>query len=132
MKSMHCNVAFLISLLQALRLLAAVSTLLCDLKNDFALKDLEPLHYFLGIEVQHVSDGIHLSQTKYTSDLLHRPGMVSCKHTTMPLSSSNKLLAHQGDLHGPEDATMYCNMVGDLQYLTLTRSDISFSINKVC
>jgi hypothetical protein len=39
MKSMHCNVAFLISLLQALRLLAAVSILLCDLKNDFALKD---------------------------------------------------------------------------------------------
>jgi hypothetical protein len=48
----------------------AVGALLRDLKDDFALKDLGPLRYFLGIEVKHTSDGIHLSQAKYTADVL--------------------------------------------------------------
>jgi hypothetical protein len=32
----------------------AVTALLKDLKNDFSLKDLGELHYFLGIEVNKV------------------------------------------------------------------------------
>ena len=43
----------------------AVDALIQDLKKDFALKDLGDLHYFLGIEVNKVSDGILLSQEKY-------------------------------------------------------------------
>jgi hypothetical protein len=31
-----------------------------DLQKDFALKDLGPLHYFLGIEVNQVTRGILL------------------------------------------------------------------------
>jgi hypothetical protein len=37
---------------------SAMSVLLRDLMDDFVLKDLRALHYFLGIEVQHLSDGI--------------------------------------------------------------------------
>ena len=32
----------------------------------------------------------------------------------------------------PEDSTKYGSLVGALQYLTLTRLDISFAVNKVC
>ena len=74
-----------------------VSALLEDLKTDFALKDLGPLHYFLGIEVQNVDNGIHLSQRKYTSDVLSRVGMINCKPTTTPLSTSEKLSLHNGE-----------------------------------
>jgi hypothetical protein len=38
-----------------------VNALLHDLGHDFALKDLGDLHYFLGIEVKKVHDGIILS-----------------------------------------------------------------------
>jgi hypothetical protein len=50
----------------------ATSVLLQDLKNDFALKDLGELHYFLGIEVKKTSYGIKLSQEKYASNIVKR------------------------------------------------------------
>jgi hypothetical protein len=109
----------------------AVAALLRDLKDDFALKDLEPLRYFLGIEVKQIADGIHLSQAKYTANILARVGMVSCKGVTTPLLVNTKLSTVKGELLGPADATKYCSMVGALQYLTLTCPDISFSVNKV-
>jgi hypothetical protein len=105
--------------------------MLKDLRSDFALKDLGRLHYFLGIEVQHISNGIHLSQGKYASDVLHRVRMVNCKPCTT-LCTSGKLRIGSGELLSPEDATRYRSVVGALQYLTLTRSDLSFSVNKVC
>jgi hypothetical protein len=58
--------------------------------------------------------------------------MLSCKAVAMPLSSTTKLSAQTGDLLAPNDATKYRNLVGALQYLTLTRADISYLVNKVC
>jgi hypothetical protein len=48
----------------------AIDALLADLKSDFAIKDIGPLHYFLGIEVQQVTDGLILTQTKYANGIL--------------------------------------------------------------
>jgi hypothetical protein len=39
-----------------------VTKLLKNLGEDFALKNLRPLHYFLGVEVNKVKDGIVLCQ----------------------------------------------------------------------
>jgi histone deacetylase 1/2 len=110
----------------------AISALLRDLKSDFALKDLGDLSYFLGIEVKKEKDGILLSQEKYALDILKKAGMSCCKPSPTPLSSSEKLTKHEEELLGPEDGTRYRSIVGALQYLTLTRPDLSFSVNKVC
>jgi hypothetical protein len=110
----------------------ATTTLLHALQADFALKDLGPLHYFLGLKVTQAADGLYLSQQKYTADLLQRAGMTTCKPAPTPLSSSSKFSAHDGVLLSPEDATKYHIVIGALQYLTLTRPNISFSVNKVC
>jgi histone deacetylase 1/2 len=110
----------------------ATEALLKDLQADFALKDLGDLHYFLGIEAKKAHNGILLTQQKYTSDLLHRVGMKNCKPMNTPMSSTDKLSLLDGDPLGPKDITEYKSIVGALQYLTLTRLDISFVVNKVC
>lgn len=96
------------------------------------MKDLGELHYFLGIEVKKVKDGLLLSQTRYAADILLRSGMSKCRAIDTPLSSTEKLSAIEGNVLGPEDSTKYRSMVGALQYLTLTRSDLAFAMNKVC
>jgi hypothetical protein len=110
----------------------ATATLLKDLEKEFSLKDLGDLHYFLGIEVNKVCDGIILSQDKYASYLLKKVGMLDCKPVSSSLSTNEKLSLHEKSLLGSNDATQYKSIVGDLQYLTLTRPDIAFSVNKVC
>jgi hypothetical protein len=110
----------------------ALPILLRRLSDEFALKDLGELHYFLGIEVTKARDGIVLMQDKYANDLLQKSGMSQCNPISTPLSTSEKLYADKGKLLGPKDATHYRSIVGALQYLTLTRPDLSFAVNKVC
>jgi hypothetical protein len=108
------------------------TTLLKALDTDFMLKDLGELHFFLSIEVTKNLAGLSLSHGKYVEDLLKIAGMVSCKPINTPLWTLEKLSAHVATLLGPNDATSYCSLVGGLQYLTLMRAEIAFSMNKVC
>jgi histone deacetylase 1/2 len=110
----------------------AVTALLEDLRSDFALKDLRNLSYFLGIDVSSKQGGIVLGQEKYASNLLKRIGIAKCKSSPTPLSVTEKLSREDGVSLGPEDATRYRSIVGGLHYLTLTRPDLAFSVNKVC
>jgi histone deacetylase 1/2 len=110
----------------------AASRLVANLRSDFAVKDLGPLRYFLGIEVSPMSQGLVLTQKKYALDLLHRAGMLQCQPMLMPMTASERLTSTGGDLLSSEDATTYRNIVGGLQYLLHTRPDLSFAVNKVC
>ena len=49
-------------------LLSFISTL----SNQFTMKDLGDLHYFLGLQVTCTPTGIFLSQQKYAADLLRK------------------------------------------------------------
>jgi hypothetical protein len=90
------------------------------------------LHYFLGIEVKRTSEGILLSQEKYAAEILKKVGMMNCKPVSTPMTVSGKLSAHDGVILQPQDVTKYRSVVGALQYLTLTRPDLLFPVNKVC
>ena len=39
----------------------AITSLIAQLNLEFSLKDLEEVHYFLGIQVSHTNNGLHLS-----------------------------------------------------------------------
>lgn len=64
--------------------------------------------------------------------ILERVNMKDCKPVSTPLSTTDHLCLHEGTLLGTDDATRYRSIVGALQYLILTRPDLSFVVNKVC
>jgi histone deacetylase 1/2 len=110
----------------------AVDRLVQTLAQTFPIKDLGRLEYFLGIEASYTSAGMRLTQHKYALDLLHRAHMEGSRAVTTPMSTSDMLSRHTGDVLAADDASSYRSLVGGLQYLTLTRPDISFAVNKVC
>lgn len=73
-----------------------------------------------------------LSQQKYIGYILHRANMESCKVSTTPMSSSEKISKDSGAPLFQDDSTKYRSLLGALQYLMLTRPDISFDVNRVC
>ena len=95
------------------------------LKQEFEMKDLGELRYFLGIEVIRTAAGIWLSQRQYALDMLSKYGMGDCKPISMPLHVNVKLSTHAGD--ALENVTMYRKIVGSLIYLTITRLDLSYT-----
>ncbi|GAB2277530.1 hypothetical protein Dimus_039233 [Dionaea muscipula] len=105
-----------------------LSRCISSLSHEFAMKDLGPLHYFLGIQVAHVPSGLFLHQTKYSVDLLERDSMDAAKPSSTPMCTKFK-----SDQPSPpyRDPHHYRSIVGALQYLTLTRPDLAFSVNYV-
>lgn len=92
--------------------LTAIDNLVHCLKQSFAMKDLGSLRYFLGIHVHPWSGGLHLSQTKYISDILDHVHMTGAKPAKTPLPASSQLSRHDRDpLDNP---TEYIHLVGAL------------------
>ena len=54
------------------------------LANEFEIKDLRPLKYFLGMEVDRSKKGIVVSQWKYVLDLLKEIGMLDVSLQILP------------------------------------------------
>ena len=100
------------------------------INKKFSLKDLDILQYFLGVEVQHTENGgILLSQEQYLIDILRKAKMVTTKAFSTPIVGGLRLSAHQGE--PIPDPKLYQRIVGGLQYATITRPVISYSVNKV-
>ncbi|RVW52982.1 putative mitochondrial protein [Vitis vinifera] len=92
-------------------------------------KDLGKLKYFLEIEIAQSSSGVVLSQRKYALDILEETGMLDCKPIDTPMDPNVKLIPGQGEPLG--DPGRYRRLVGKLNYLTITRPDISFPVSVV-
>ncbi|KAM2907145.1 hypothetical protein COP2_046815 [Malus domestica] len=99
-----------------------------SLHQQFAIKDLGSLKYFLGIEMATSSKSLFLNQRKYVLDLLDEAHMVNCKPTRTPLASKLQLDAPGNLLSNPN---VYQRMVGKLIYLTITRPDIAYSVSLI-
>ena len=93
------------------------------------MKDLGTISYFLGLEITSSSDGYYLSQAKYASDLLSKAGIIDNKTVSIPLEYNAKLTPLDGE--PISDSTRYCQLVGSLIYLTVTRPDISHAMGMV-
>jgi hypothetical protein len=74
----------------------AVDVLLKDLRDDFTVKNLGDLHYFLSIEVNRIRDGLLLTQEECASEVLEKANMKNCKPMSTPLSSTDRLSIEGG------------------------------------
>lgn len=71
--------------------------------------------------------GLTLCQSKYASNTLHRFHMENAKQTKTPSCSSTMLTPYTSTCLF--DPSKYRSMVGALQYLTFTRTNLAFSVH---
>ncbi|GJZ66253.1 ribonuclease H-like domain-containing protein [Tanacetum coccineum] len=103
--------------------------IISSLHAEFAMTDLGPLNYFLGISATRTTSGIFLSQKKYATEILEQAQMLNCNPCRTLVDTEKKL--------GPEgspvtDPTLYRSLAGSLQYLTFTRPDLSYAVQQLC
>ena len=73
-----------------------------------------------------MTDGIFLSQAKYTREMLKKFEMDDCKPVGTPIPTSCKLSKEE---NSPcIDQKLYRSMIGSLLYLTATRPDILYAV----
>ena len=108
---------------------ASIQEVKQQLQASFQMKDLGLLHYFLGLEVHSTSKGIFLHQHKYATDLIAMADLQSANPVDTPLEVNVKYHRDEGELL--TDPLLYRQLVGSLNYLTITRPDISFAVQQV-
>nr|XP_016480091.1 PREDICTED: uncharacterized mitochondrial protein AtMg00810-like [Nicotiana tabacum] len=122
------------------RLLTGSSKILIDetkvvLHQEFKVKDLGKLRYFLGIEVMRSKHGILLHQRKYTVELISKLGLSASKSAITPLEINQRLTSVEFDkvvrlqnLDPLVDVTSYQKIIGKLLYFTVTRPEICYAV----
>ncbi|XP_059435041.1 uncharacterized mitochondrial protein AtMg00810-like [Corylus avellana] len=104
----------------------AIVELTKDLNSVSSLKDLGEMKYFLGLEIGRSAKGISFSQRKYALEVLDECGMLASKPSSVPMESNFKLSREEGELLSYP--TTYRRLVRKLVYLTITRPDLSYSV----
>nr|GEX18867.1 ribonuclease H-like domain-containing protein [Tanacetum cinerariifolium] len=80
------------------------------------------------VKVKQKEDGIFINQDKYVAEILKKFGLTEGKSASTPIDTENPLLK---DSDGEDvDVHIYISMISSLMYLTLSRLDIMFAIDK--
>ncbi|KAK8944818.1 hypothetical protein KSP39_PZI007744 [Platanthera zijinensis] len=95
------------------------------MQGKFEMSSMGELKYFLGLQVKQSEDGIFISQTKFTKELLKKFGMENATSMRTPMASAMSL--DKDEKGKPFDETKYRSIIGSLLYLTASRPDIMFS-----
>ncbi|PKU63435.1 Retrovirus-related Pol polyprotein from transposon TNT 1-94 [Dendrobium catenatum] len=107
-----------------------ITSTITQLKTKFDMKHLGLAHSFLGIQITRTNNSFFLSQSQYANTILDTAGMSNCKPLANPSYTKTPVPLAQEVLGN--DPKLYRHLVGSLQYLTLTRPDISFAVNSLC
>lgn len=104
-----------------------ISRLKLMLDDAFTINDLGQIKYYLGLEVSRSPQGIFVHQQKYILDLLSAFDVTDSKPFTIPMEQHLKL--HDTTSDTMLNASTYRCLIGKLQYLTMSRPDISYTVN---
>uniref|UniRef100_A0A803PA32 Reverse transcriptase Ty1/copia-type domain-containing protein n=1 Tax=Cannabis sativa TaxID=3483 RepID=A0A803PA32_CANSA len=99
------------------------------LHSKFHLKDLGSPQFFLGLEIARSKTGIAISQRPFILQLLSESGSLGTKAVSTPMDANTSLSKDNGP--PVADATSYRSLIGKLLYITITRPDITFAVNRL-
>ena len=98
-----------------------------SMKTKFEMTDFGLLNSYLGLEVIQRKSEIRLCQTNYALKVLDEFNMKECNLAKTPMECRLRL-SKKGE--GEEvEPTYFRKLIGCLRYLTLTRSDLIFSVS---
>ena len=104
-----------------------------ELDKHFKLKHMGKIHFILGVEVIHGTDGsMVLRQTAYIRELVARYSVSESKCPLLPAEPNEFLSASDGTPLSPKDVSIFQSLVGSLLYVSVgTRPDISSALRAV-
>ena len=102
-----------------------------ELHIRFAMTELGPCTYYLGMEIQRDRNKrtVRITQTTYLKKVLARFGMSNCASAPTPMVAGTQLQEETVDQARPEVIHEYQSMVGSVMYpMIQTRPDICFAV----
>ncbi|PKU77029.1 Retrovirus-related Pol polyprotein from transposon TNT 1-94 [Dendrobium catenatum] len=106
-----------------------INRLLTSLQDKFQMRNLGPLANFLGIQTTNTSYGVILHQQQYAKRILEKAGMQNSKPVATPIACKTGNSTNTStEFANPH---FYRQLIGSLQYLTLTRPDIQFAVQQL-
>lgn len=105
--------------------------IITQLWNEFSIKDLGNLCFFLRIHVTRLTEGMFLSQQQYVVNLSNDEGLDNLKPASTPMEPKLDLSLSITSRLNHLETTKYRRILGCLQHLTTTRPDISYTVSKL-
>ena len=102
-----------------------------ELSRKFAMTDLGPCSYYLGMEIVRNREArtVRVTQTTYLKKVLTRFGMSNCATAPTPMVINTQMQAELVDKARPEVTQEYQSMIGSMMYpMIQTRPDICYAI----
>ncbi|KAK6141847.1 hypothetical protein DH2020_024406 [Rehmannia glutinosa] len=92
------------------------------MQGEFEMSMMGELNFFLGLQIKQCQEGIYISQSKYTKELLKKFGIEEGRTVSTPMATNVKI---DKDEKGKSvDESKYRGMISSLLYLTASRPDI--------
>ena len=102
------------------------------LKENFNMKDLGPISWFLGIQFKQNHNQIEMTQSHYLKGVLKKYGMDQCKPRSTPCETKPSVVSKDGQNDVSDGLRRYHEIVGSLVYaMTCTRPDLSWIVTKL-
>ncbi|KAK6150787.1 hypothetical protein DH2020_015719 [Rehmannia glutinosa] len=92
------------------------------MQDEFEMSMMGELNFFLGLQIKQFQEGIYISQSKYTKELLKKFGIEEGRTVSTPMATNVKI--DKDEKRKSVDESKYRDMIGSLLYLTASRPDI--------
>ena len=103
-----------------------------EIGKAFKMTDAGKASWYLGMQLEWITDGLHIHQNGFVQQALGRYGLLGSKSANIPLDPTRKLVKEVDNTADSKFKTTYMSMVGSLNYLqTKTVWALAFPVSLV-